>query len=459
MTAHPRHDGAPAPAYTISQLNRKVAAMFEDRIPTLWVTGEVATASVSAAGHAFFTLKDAESEVSCALFAKTREVLGGFEPRVGQQLLVQCKVVLWASRGRFQLEIRHAEVRGLGRLRLEFEALKQRLAAEGLFDPGRKKPMPPLPMRVALVTSPVGAAVQDMITSIHARWPATLYIMPVRVQGPGAGTEIATAIARLSRERHPVDLVVVGRGGGSLEDLWAFNEEVVARAIARSKIPVVSAVGHDVDQSISDLVADRTVPTPTAVGSVFPDEHQIARALGKLARRCAGGMHRALSRARAQVTDLAGRRVLADPRGALSGSRDHLARTARVLARAMGARLAAPRRALGACAAPPALAAPDRALAPRRGRVERAGRGLALAARAARARARAALERAAAGLDALSPLAVLARGYSITLAGGRALRRWDEAPPGTVLATRLATGRLESVVARGLPDPEGPIDG
>jgi len=252
---------------TVSELNREVKQLLEGNVPLLWVSGEISNFAAPSSGHWYFTLKDARAQVRCAMFrGRNRSVR--FQPGNGREVLARARVSLYEGRGEFQLIIEHLEEAGFGALMRQLEMLKAKLQAEGLFDLARKKPLPYLPATIGIITSPTGAAVRDMIQVLGRRYPAAkIELIPVAVQGQGSAQQIARAIAWAGRlQRH--DLLIVGRGGGSLEDLWSFNEEVVARALADCPIPTISAVGHETDTTIADLVADVRAPTPSAAAEI-----------------------------------------------------------------------------------------------------------------------------------------------------------------------------------------------
>jgi len=257
--------------YTVSQLNRRVRQLLETQFPLVWVEGEISNLARPASGHWYFTLKDDQAQVRCAMF-RNRNSLTRFRPENGNQVLARCRLSLYEGRGEYQLIIEHLEEAGHGALQRQYEALKQRLAEEGLFDNSHKKSLPTLPKRIGVITSPSGAALHDILSVMSRRFPAIpVRIYPTTVQGDTAAAAIVDAIA-LANEDNQCDALIVGRGGGSLEDLWPFNEEIVARAIFASRIPVVSAVGHEVDFSIADFVADYRAPTPSAAAEVLtPD--------------------------------------------------------------------------------------------------------------------------------------------------------------------------------------------
>jgi len=260
--------------YTVSRLNREARAVLEGNFPLLWLEGEISNLARPRSGHIYFSLKDEFAQVRCAMF-RMKAMNLSFAPKDGMQVMARVRVGLYEPRGDFQLVVEHMEEAGDGALRRAFEALKQRLSQEGLFEESRKRPLPALPKRIGVVTSPSGAAIRDILTVLKRRFPAIpVVIYPVAVQGEGAGREIAETI-RLAGKRHECDVLIVGRGGGSLEDLWAFNEEVVARAIHDSLIPVVSAVGHEVDFTISDFVADVRAPTPSAAAELLSPDREV----------------------------------------------------------------------------------------------------------------------------------------------------------------------------------------
>src|SRR5213594_3881984 len=282
----------PAPRIlTVTQLAALVRAALEGGVGSVWVAGEISNLRRAPSGHVYFTLKDEESQLDAVLFRSAAQALA-FRPADGMEVLVYGRVSLYPARGALQLYVDTMEPRGLGALTLAFEQLKARLGAEGLFADARKRPLPRWPRAVGIVTALHGAAIHDMRTVLARRWPAAAVVLrPVRVQGRGAAREIAAGIEDLNRLAD-VDVVIVGRGGGSLEDLWAFNEEVVARAIAASTVPVVSAVGHEVDFTIADFVADARAPTPTAAAAlVVPDRLDVAASIA----RAEGALHGALA--------------------------------------------------------------------------------------------------------------------------------------------------------------------
>ena len=282
----------PETVYSVSQLNRAAKNLLAQHFLTLKVAGEISNLSAPSSGHIYFTLKDAQAQVRCAMF-RSQMLRLSFKPANGQQIIATAQVSLYEPRGDYQLVVEQLEAAGDGLLRIAFENLKQKLLQEGLFEASRKQALPVLPNQIGVITSPTGAAIHDILTVLKRRFPAIpVIIYPVAVQGESAKTEIAKAIATANQQAL-VDVLIVGRGGGSLEDLWAFNEEIVARAIAASKIPIISAVGHEVDFTIADFVADVRAPTPSVAAEyTVPSQEawlnrykSLEQQLGQLIRR------------------------------------------------------------------------------------------------------------------------------------------------------------------------------
>ena len=259
--------------HSVSELNYTVRSLLESEFPPLWVEGEISNLSQPSSGHIYFTLKDAKAQVSCAMFKGRKQFLR-FRPENGQQVLVRARVSLYEARGNYQLLVEHMEPAGDGALQREFERLKAQLAEQGLFDQARKKPLPRLPQRIGIITSTTGAAIRDVLSVLQRRFPAIpVLIYPVAVQGDAAAPQIVVQLQRACQDK-TCDVLLLTRGGGSLEDLWPFNEEIVARAIADCEIPVISGVGHEIDFTISDFVADVRSPTPSAAAELIsPDQN------------------------------------------------------------------------------------------------------------------------------------------------------------------------------------------
>jgi exodeoxyribonuclease VII large subunit len=433
---------------TVSQLAARLRAVVEERFPAVWVEGEVSNFKLYGSGHAYFTLKDDGAQLRCVLFrSRTRRLR--FEPRDGLHVLAFGGLEVYAQRGEYSLVVELLEPRGLGALQLAFAQRKERLQAEGLFDPARKRPLPRFPRTIGLVTSPSGAAVRDVLRVIGQRFgEVRIVIAPARVQGEGAAEELAQGVRELNA-LGGVDVIIVGRGGGSLEDLWAFNDEQLARTIAASKIPVVSAVGHEVDFTIADFVADVRAATPSnAAELVVREKRAVAESVADLTRRLDRAMHRRLAASRDRLAAASGRRVLTDPHRPLRDwarrldhARARLARAGQATLRRVAHRLTLAERGLSA-RSPVARTRQDRRqLAGLRDRLDR---GMVATLERARHRMGGAVGR----LDSLSPLAVLGRGYSLTLAaGGRVVRRAGEVSPGDSVRVLLHEGSLDCRVA------------
>ncbi|HEY6000461.1 MAG TPA: exodeoxyribonuclease VII large subunit, partial [bacterium] len=310
----PAQPGGARKIWTVTELNRAAGELLEETFPRVWVEGEISNWKLYPSGHAYFSLKDDGGQVSAVLFRAGSKGLR-FEPKDGLAVLALGRVGIYPQRGQFQLIVEELEPKGKGALQLAFEQLREKLQREGLFEAARKRPLPALPRTVGVVTSPTGAVIRDILTVLGRRFPNLRVLLnPVRVQGEGAAGEIAAAIAEFDR-RGDVDVLIVGRGGGSMEDLWAFNEEVVARAIAACGVPVISAVGHETDFTIADFVADLRAPTPSAAAElVVESKEALEERLGMLARRLRAGVGERLRGARHRLDALAVRRMVADGR-------------------------------------------------------------------------------------------------------------------------------------------------
>ncbi|MCG7967356.1 MAG: exodeoxyribonuclease VII large subunit [Candidatus Thiodiazotropha taylori] len=285
MNQQPPANNGAREIFSVSRLVRETRAILEASFPLLWVSGEISNLAQPASGHIYFSLKDEAAQVRCAMFRMKRQRLR-FQPENGQQVLIRAKVSLYEARGEFQLIAEHMEPAGEGALRFAFEQLKQKLAAEGLFDTEQKKPIPVPPKQLGLITSPSGAAVRDLLSVLKRRFPALpVIIYPVQVQGEDAARQIVQML-KLAERRQECDLLILSRGGGSLEDLQAFNEEQVARAIHQLSIPVVTGIGHEIDFTIADFVADRRAATPSAAAElVTPDQLELQQRLHAVTRR------------------------------------------------------------------------------------------------------------------------------------------------------------------------------
>jgi exodeoxyribonuclease VII large subunit len=431
--------------FTVSSLNRAVAGLLSRGFPLVRVRGEVANISRAGSGHWYFTLKDEAAQVRCAMF-RGRNMLVGFVPREGDEVELLAQVGLYELRGEYQLNVESLQRSGLGQLYERFLKLKERLAAEGLFDAALKRALPSFPKRIGVVTSLAAAALRDVLTTLARRSPQVeVIVYPVQVQGEGAGGRIAAMLGEVSR-RAEVDVVLLVRGGGSIEDLWAFNEEAVARAIRACELPVIVGVGHESDTTIADFAADLRVPTPTAAAEIAaPDRQMLLQALeDRLARL------RRLVRGRLQQVQQRldySQRSLATPRAPLQ------ALAAKVEALALRARHALARGAAGAGRRSDDLwtrlrrQVPDVALQGQS--LQRRGSLLAAAARRHFDKRLGRLQTLAARLHALDPQAVLARGYALaTDANGRVVFDSARLRPGDSLQLRFARGRAQASVVR-----------
>ena len=406
----PQHDlfSDPVPddqrVLTVSELTAAVKELLETSFPSVWVGGEIADFARPRSGHCYLTLKDDQAQLRGVIWRSTAARVR-FDLHDGLEVICRGRVEVYAPRGTYQLIIEQIQPKGIGALELALRQLREKLAREGLFDPGRKRPLPRFMRRIAVVTSPTGAAIRDFLEVLRGRWRgADVLIAPVRVQGEGAAEEIAAAVATLGRMAPPPDCIVLTRGGGSLEDLWAFNEEPVLRAIFASPVPVVSAIGHEIDVTLSDLVADVRALTPSeAAMLVAPAAEEIAAGLRHVQKRMTAALRNRAAAARSRLDALARHRVLRRP---LERVHDLARRLDELEARSV---------------------------------------------RAIRHRATAARQRAesiAARLESLSPLAVLGRGYSVTrrTSDGQVIRDAAELNPGERITTRFAHGEATSHV-------------
>jgi exodeoxyribonuclease VII large subunit len=398
--------------YSVARLNSEARRLLEAGLPTLWVEGEISNFSCPASGHWYFTLKDRDAQIRCAMF-RARNSIVGFRPKDGQQLMLRGRVSLYEPRGDYQLIAEAMEDAGEGALRREFEKLKAKLAAEGLFGIDLKRPLPSMPRRIAVVTSPTGAAVRDVLHILARRFPpAAVLVFPTPVQGAAATPAIVAAIDAVSA-RGDCDVLIVARGGGSIEDLWCFNDERVARAIRRCSIPVVTGIGHEIDFTIADFAADVRAPTPSGAAElVVPDRRTLLAAVGMATSRLQAAVQRQLTRAQQRHIELMQRLQRAHPGNQLRQQTQRLDELDMRLRRAWETSLT------------------------------RVRQRLLLAQR---------------GLDAISPLATLDRGFAIvTRADGSVLQDVAEARPGEQIEARLARGTLLAQVTGTKPSVDRP---
>jgi exodeoxyribonuclease VII large subunit len=437
--------------FTVRELTRRITGLLEEGLGMVWVEGEISNLRRQSSGHYYFTLKDEESQLSCVLFARSASTQK-VELRDGLQVQLYGPVSVYQARGQYQLMVRLVQAKGAGVLQARFEELKRRLAAEGLFDPERKRVIPRFPRRIGVVTSPTGAAIQDFLQVLHRRHPGLrVVIHPVRVQGKGAAAEIASAISELSEGNSrigPVDVIVVTRGGGSLEDLWEFNEEVVARAIAESSVPVVSAVGHEIDFSIADFVADLRAPTPSAAAELLAAEGS------ELMERCRSLVARIAREADALIGlhcaaehRLASSALFREPYRRTEEARQTADRLEESLSNLLNRRVELMNSTLARMSAQIASAHPGHRLANARQRLSSLGGqvGVILMHRLEREKGR--MGRVGATLAALSPQATLQRGFSITrTADGKVVSSASQVKPGDRILTQLANGEIGSEI-------------
>ncbi len=395
---------------TVSELTGQIKGVLEGEFPRVWVSGELTDLARPKSGHIYLTLKDDGAQVRGVIWRNTASRLG-FQPEDGQHVLCCGEIDVYPPRGSYQLVIRQLQPQGEGAMQVALRQLQQRLETEGLFDPAHKKPLPPIPRSIAFVTSPTGAAIRDFLEVLRRRWPAVhVLVIPARVQGEGAAGEIVRGIKQANQLRPAPDVLVVGRGGGSMEDLWCFNEEPVLRAIFDSRIPVVSAVGHEIDVTLSDLVADRRALTPSEAGEiVVPSRKEMQSQLSAARRRLGIALQAKLDSLQARLKELRSRRILRRPDEPL-----------RLLARRIDELEFRADRGV------------DQRLISKRDWLS------ALAGR----------------LHSLSPLSVLGRGYSMTRReqDKQLLTRADQVEVGSRIITQLSSGevvsRVEEINAR-----------
>ena len=450
----PAREETPAPrperrrVLTVTELTSGIRATLEEGFPELWIEGEVSNCRVWNTGHVYFTLKDSGAQLKAVMFRSAYRYLK-FKLEDGLHVIARGALSVYEPKGEYQLVCEHLDPHGRGALQIAFEQLKRKLQAEGLFEAARKRPLPALPRKIGIVTSLDGAALKDIIKVLNRRHPrAHLVIRPCRVQGDGAAEEIGKALKAIARVPG-IDVVIVGRGGGSIEDLWAFNEEVLARTIAACPVPVISAVGHEIDVTIADFVADVRAPTPSAAAEMVVVAHQeFCARIDRLNQRLHGAMRADIQRRRAAVHLLTSRRGLAGwhVRVALRGRQiAELTHQLRRSAASIVSRRAREQQALRV-----RLESKDvrRNLAGIRGRLVTADARLHAAVRRRHDRAHSVFAAVAGRLETLSPLAVLARGYAVCWSSDRTaiLRRASDVSAGDRVRVTLHQGELDCEV-------------
>ncbi|EOV0052463.1 exodeoxyribonuclease VII large subunit [Vibrio parahaemolyticus] len=434
--------------FTVSRLNAEVRLLLENEMGIVWLVGEISNFSAPVSGHWYLTLKDSRAQVKCAMFrGNNRRVT--FKPANGNQVLVKARLSLYEPRGDYQLIIESMQPEGDGRLQQEFEELKMKLAAEGLFAQTNKLPLPEHPKRVGIITSKTGAALYDILDVLKRRDPSLpVVIYPTMVQGDDAAIQIAQAIGR-ANSRNECDVLIVGRGGGSLEDLWCFNNEILARTIAASQIPIISAVGHEVDMTIADFVADVRAPTPSAAAElVSRDNSHKDQSLVAKQHKLASAMRYYLAQQKQQSAQLLHRLERQHPSYQLQRQSQQLDELDMRLRRAMQRFIDTRQQAVERKHHRLQLNSPIKHLAQQKSRLERVEHMLMDAMDRKLLTMRHQLAIAAEKLDTVSPLATLKRGYSITQTDqGKVVTSADDVKTGDLLVTRLANGEIHSTVS------------
>lgn len=440
--------------YSVSRLNAETRAVLEGSFPLLWVEGEISNLASPRSGHLYFSLKDAHAQVRCALFRARRRLLRT-QPKDGDQVLVRARIGFYEPRGEFQLIVEHLEPAGAGSAQREFERLKSKLQAEGLFDTAHKRELLPFPRHLGVITSPSGAAIRDVLQVLRRRAPFTkVTVIPAQVQGQGAAADLHDALSA-ALARADCDVLLLTRGGGSTEDLAAFNDERLARLIWTAQIPIVSAVGHEIDFTIADFVADRRAPTPSAAAELIsPDGAALGNQLARLGRRLETAQRRRLTAGSQRLAKLASRLTRQAPANRLPQYQQHLDRLDTRLLREMhrllgaaGARLRASRDSLDA-------RQPQLRLATSRQRLASLSRRLETGWQTHQRRRLAYFGALGRALNAVSPLATMQRGYAVlrTPEARRVVISVDQVEPGDRLRALLADGTLElGVSGKGPP--------
>ena len=388
--------------FSVTEITRAIKSAVELQFPGIWVEGEISDFKHHTSGHMYFRLKDEGAVLDAVMFRGCNQMLR-FTPKDGTQVLIYGKISVYEKRGNYQMYAERMEPKGIGALQLAFEQLKERLRKEGLFDESRKKPIPHLPRKIGIITSPTGAAIRDILNIVNRRFSNVhIIIHPVLVQGPDAAEDIAGAIDVMNK-RADTEVLIVGRGGGSLEDLWAFNEEIVARALARSKIPIISAVGHEVDFTIADFVADLRAPTPSAAAElVIPEKSELESTIRSLRQRLENAIRSQWALIRERLSRVTSSYAFRQPRSYLNQMQQRLDDTLRHLVNQMKAMFESSRRDF---------------------------------------------KEVAVKFDALNPLSILKRGYSVTYSNsGNLVLKANELKMGETIKTRVFRGVVYSKV-------------
>ena len=442
--------------FTVAELTRAIRGTLETKFGAVWVQGEISNYKLHPSGHQYFTLKDQRAAIACVIFRNTLPPAA--QPiSDGAQVQVYGNVSVFEARGQYQLSVQILQTRGAGLLQAKFEALKRKLEAEGLFDPARKRPLPKFPKRIGIVTSPSGAAIRDMLNVLRRRAPSVAVIInPVRVQGIGAAAEIATAINELAARDGawgPVDVIVIARGGGSIEDLWEFNEEIVARASFNSAIPVVSAVGHEIDFTIADFVADLRAPTPSAAAElIVSDSAELGRRVSELANCLQKCLRNFLLQSQTRLRFLSERTLARELTQRLRDAQQQVDLTAELLRRRLKQFVVDARAALSSRTQSLQSHDPKRELVIRRNNLMDLRRRFLSQTPRLFQTAQQRLHRVESVLRVLGPEATLRRGYTITTdAAGNVIQTIRAVRPGLRIKTRVADGTFGSEVTAGTP--------
>lgn len=433
--------------YTVSRLNAEVRLLLENEMGIVWLVGEISNFSAPVSGHWYLTLKDSQAQVKCAMF-KGNNRLVNFKPQNGQQVLVKARLSLYEPRGDYQIILESMQPEGDGRLQQQFEQLKMQLAAEGLFAQTRKKPLPENPRCVGIITSRTGAALHDILHVLKRRDPnLPVVIYPTLVQGEDAAIQIAQAIGR-ANSRAECDVLIVGRGGGSLEDLWCFNHEIVARTIAASDIPIISAVGHEIDVTIADFVADVRAPTPSAAAElVSRDNRHKQQALHQWQAKLASGMRHYLVQQHSQFARIQHKLDKQHPQARLERQQQQLDELSLRLEQKMHQRLATQQQRWDRLSHKIQLNSPTHLIRQQRFNLLQQEQRLTQLIQHHLIQSRHQLALLSEKMDAVSPLATLARGYSVTrTAQGELVRQSAQVKPGDTLVTQLMDGEILSTV-------------
>ncbi|EIV0336479.1 exodeoxyribonuclease VII large subunit [Vibrio cholerae] len=433
--------------YTVSRLNSEVRLLLENEMGIVWLVGEISNFSAPVSGHWYLTLKDSQAQVKCAMF-KGNNRLVNFKPQNGQQVLVKARLSLYEPRGDYQIILESMQPEGDGRLQQQFEQLKMQLAAEGLFAQTRKKPLPENPRCVGIITSRTGAALHDILHVLKRRDPnLPVVIYPTLVQGEEAAIQIAQAIGR-ANTRAECDVLIVGRGGGSLEDLWCFNHEIVARTIAASEIPIISAVGHEIDVTIADFVADVRAPTPSAAAELVSRDHRHKQqVLHQWQAKLASTMRHYLAQQETQFARLQHKLDKQHPQTRLERQQQQLDELSLRLEQKMQQRLATQQQRWDRLSHKIELHSPIHLIRQQRFNLIQQEQRINQSIQRYLIQSRHQLALLSEKLDAVSPLATLARGYSVTrTAQGELVRQSAQVKPGDTLVTQLMDGEILSTV-------------